>query len=87
MRAGHSIRITRRHNRGTREGVTAGQVFVVGESDVVRDPETGEILDESVIEVARIQAVTVRERLTIYDVISGDVAQVVAGHGVLLPGR
>jgi curli biogenesis system outer membrane secretion channel CsgG len=28
-------------NRGSREGVSAGQEFVVGEANVVRDPDTG----------------------------------------------
>ncbi len=35
-------------NRGTREGVAAGQEFVVGTANVIRDPDTGEVLDSSV---------------------------------------
>jgi curli biogenesis system outer membrane secretion channel CsgG len=72
-------------NRGTREGVGQGQVFVVGTREVLRDPDTGEILDESVTEIARLKAVTVKEKLTICDVISGNPAKVKKGHGVGLP--
>lgn len=69
-------------NRGTREGVAVGNEFVVGEVDVLRDPDTGEILDESVVEVARIRVAQVRERIAICDVISGDVNAVAQGQGV-----
>lgn len=70
-------------NRGTREGVSAGQQFVVGTMEVIRDPGTGEVLDESVIEIARLEAVTVREKLTICKVVSGDAAAVAIGQGVM----
>lgn len=70
-------------NRGSREGVVQGQEFIVGEMDVLRDPATGEVLDESVIEVARLRAVQVREKLAICEVISGDASAVAAGQGVL----
>jgi hypothetical protein len=70
-------------NRGTREGVTEGQEFVVGEMDVLRDPSTGEVLDESLIEVARLRAMQVREKLAICEVVSGDVAAIAAGQGVM----
>lgn len=59
-------------NRGNREGVTTGQIFTVGSSDIIRDPDTGQILDEIITEVARIQAVTVRENISICTVISGN---------------
>ena len=42
-------------NRGTREGVAAGQEFVVGTAEVIRDPDTGEVLDSSVEDVARLK--------------------------------
>ncbi len=73
-------------NRGSREGVTSGQNFVVGESEVLRDPDTGEVLDESVTEVARLQAAEVREKMTICNVVSGSAAKVKKGQGVQLPG-
>ncbi|MEE8525571.1 MAG: CsgG/HfaB family protein [Thermoanaerobaculia bacterium] len=69
-------------NRGSREGVSSGQQFVVGEMDVIRDPDTGEVLDESVTEIARLQAATVKEKLTICDVVSGDASAVKKGQGV-----
>ena len=69
-------------NRGSREGVTQGQSFVVGVADVIRDPDTGEVLDESVTEVARLQAATVKEKLTICNVVSGNAGAVQKGHGV-----
>lgn len=72
-------------NRGSREGVNAGQQFVVGEMSVIRDPDTGEVLDESVTEVARLQAATVKEKLTICNVVSGNAGAVKKGQGVQLP--
>lgn len=72
-------------NRGTREGVQAGQTFIVGFSDVIRDPDTGEILDESVEELARLQADSVKEKLSICSVVSGDVAAIERGMRVQLP--
>ena len=72
-------------NRGTREGVTNGQVFVVGDSEVIRDPDTGEVLDEMITELARLKAVNVREKLSICEVISGEVGAVRKGHAIQLP--
>ncbi len=69
-------------NRGTREGVSTGQSFVVGTADVIRDPDTGEVLDESVNEVARISCGTVREKLSICDVSSGSAGAVKQGMAV-----
>jgi hypothetical protein len=72
-------------NRGTREGVAAGQEFVVGEANVIRDPDTGEVLDSEVKEVARLKAVSVKEKLAICDVVSGKAASVQKGMMVSLP--
>jgi len=72
-------------NRGSREGVGTGQQFVVGERTVIRDPDTGEVLDESVSEIARLQAATVKEKLTICNVVSGNVGAVKKGQGVQAP--
>ena len=72
-------------NRGTREGVAAGQEFVVGTAEVIRDPDTGEILDEALTEVARLQANTVKEKLSICSVTSGNAAAVTRGMTVHLP--
>jgi hypothetical protein len=72
-------------NRGSREGVTAGQSFVVGESKVIRDPDSGEVLDNSMDEVARLECGQVKEKLSICTVSSGKVAAVRKGMAVQLP--
>ena len=59
-------------NRGSREGVTTGQTFDVGSAEVLRDPDTGEVLDYSIEKVGSIQAVTVKEKLSICKVVNGD---------------
>ena len=58
-------------NRGSREGVTSGQKFAVGTVDVIRDPDTGEVLDESINQIATLTCPTVKEKLSICDVSSG----------------
>ncbi|RMG43079.1 MAG: hypothetical protein D6718_12990 [Acidobacteria bacterium] len=72
-------------NRGQREGVRPGMEFVVGQRDVIRDPDTGEILDEEVIEVARLRVDRVKEKVSICSVVSGDAAKVTKGMAVHLP--
>jgi curli biogenesis system outer membrane secretion channel CsgG len=72
-------------NRGTREGVVADQAFVVGEASVLRDPDTGEVLDEYLDEVARLKVSQVRERIAICTVTSGDASAVQRGMAVHLP--
>lgn len=74
-------------NRGSREGVTTGQVFAVGEPEVIRDPDTGEVLDESMSEVARIRVDSVKEKLAICSVIDGNAAAVERGMAVHFAGR
>ncbi len=69
-------------NRGEREGVKAGQMFIIGDTEVIRDPDTGEVLDSSVTEIARLKAVTVKEKLSICEVTSGAAAKVRKGMGV-----
>lgn len=59
-------------NRGSREGVSAGQVFKVGSSEILRDPATGETLDVAFTEKARIHVDTVKEKIAICSVVSGD---------------
>lgn len=72
-------------NRGTREGVQTGQEFLVGTVDVIRDPDTGETLDESINEVARLRVDSVKEKLSICSVISGSSSSVKKGMAVHLP--
>ena len=66
-------------NRGSREGVTVGDTFSVGEVEVLRDPDTGEVLDESMTEFARLKVDQVKEKLSICTVTSGDAGRVAKG--------
>jgi curli biogenesis system outer membrane secretion channel CsgG len=70
-------------NRGSREGVSAGDEFIVGESEMLRDPDTGEVLDEIVHERARIKVIQVNERTAVCSVVSGTVQQIVERMGIL----
>lgn len=72
-------------NRGTREGVAPGQTFVVGKETIIRDPDTGEVLDSSVQELARLRADTVKEKLSICSVVSGNAGAVKKGMAVHVP--
>ncbi|MDY7036828.1 MAG: CsgG/HfaB family protein [Thermodesulfobacteriota bacterium] len=58
-------------NRGTREGVTMGQTFDVGKAEVIRDPDTGEILDQSTEKIGTIKVVKLKEKLAICEVVEG----------------
>lgn len=69
-------------NRGQREGVQAGDVFVVGHSEVIRDPDSGEVLDSVLTEVARIQVIEVKEKLAIAKVTSGNAQSIRKGMSV-----
>jgi hypothetical protein len=66
-------------NRGSREGIGVGQRFMVGEVDVLRDPDTGEVLDEDMTEIATLQVSEVKEKLSICSVVSGDAGAVAKG--------
>lgn len=72
-------------NRGAREGVPVGQEFIVGEAKILRDPSTGEVLDETVSEIARLQVVTVKEKLSICQVVNGDAGAVTKGMMIQKP--
>ena len=69
-------------NRGTREGVSEGATFIVGDAEVIRDPDTGEVLDSSVTEVAKLRCDQVKEKLSICSVTSGKAAAVRKGMAV-----
>jgi curli biogenesis system outer membrane secretion channel CsgG len=58
-------------NRGSREGVSEGQAFIVGKTEVTRDPDTGEVLDTSVEKVAKIKTKTVKEKISICEATEG----------------
>jgi curli biogenesis system outer membrane secretion channel CsgG len=72
-------------NRGTREGVSVGNTFTVGEVEVLRDPDTGEMLDESMTEVARLRVSQVKEKLSITEVTSGSASSVTKGMTIHQP--
>jgi hypothetical protein len=65
--------------------VTDGQEFVVGEANVVRDPDTGEVLDQSVTQVARIKVSQVKEKLSICTITSGSAGAIKKGMMVQAP--
>ena len=72
-------------NRGEREGVQPGMRFVAGEREVIRDPDTGEVLDEEVDQVATLEVVRVKPKLSICKVVSGDPAAIHRGMAIGLP--
>jgi curli biogenesis system outer membrane secretion channel CsgG len=70
-------------NRGSREGVTVGDEFLAGESEILRDPDTGEFLDEVIHERARIRVERLTDRTSICSVVGGgDVRQIVTGMAI-----
>jgi hypothetical protein len=58
-------------NRGTREGVSEGQTFIVGQLEVTTDPDSGEVLDSSVSKVGTITTKTVKEKISICEATDG----------------
>ena len=71
-------------NRGSREGVAVGQLFTVGEVEVLRDPDTGEVLDEDMTEIAALEVSQVKEKLSICTVTSGDAGAIAKGMAIHL---
>jgi len=72
-------------NRGAREGVTVGQTFSVGEVEVIRDPDTGEVLDESMTVLASLSVDQVKEKLSIASVTSGKAEAIMKGMTIHRP--
>lgn len=58
-------------NRGEREGVNVGQAFNVGKVEVLRDPDTGEVLDKTVEKAGAIEVIKVKEKIAICKIING----------------
>jgi curli biogenesis system outer membrane secretion channel CsgG len=69
-------------NRGSREGVAIGDELIVGESEILRDPDTGEFLDEVIHERARIKIVQINDRTATCTVVTGDPSQIVTGMAI-----
>ncbi len=59
-------------NRGEREGVTVGQEFKVGASEILRDPATGETLEVLFTQKGTIKVETVREKISIGAIVTGE---------------
>ena len=53
--------------------------------EVIRDPDTGEILDESMTAIAHLTVSQVKEKLSITDVTSGDPSSVSKGMTIHQP--
>lgn len=58
-------------NRGSREGVTIGTEFKVGGVEELVDPDTGEVLDSEMTEVATIKVSRVKEKIAYCSPMSG----------------
>ncbi len=71
-------------NRGEREGVQKGQSFAVGKAEEIRDPDTGELLDESLDVAGKIEVVTVKKKLSICSIAEGG-GKIEKGMTVRLP--
>jgi curli biogenesis system outer membrane secretion channel CsgG len=58
-------------NRGSREGVTEGEVFAVGATESITDKDTGEVLDSEMKKAGKIKAVTVKEKISYCEAVEG----------------
>lgn len=67
VKAGDKVLI----NRGSREGVEEGNVFVVGEVETITDKDTGEVLDSEMKPVGKIKAEKVKEKISYCEALDG----------------
>lgn len=58
-------------NRGSREGVSEGMTFEVGEVEELVDPDTGEVLDVELTTVATLKATKVKEKISYCKAVDG----------------
>lgn len=58
-------------NRGKRDGVEIGEEFTVGVLDEVRDPDTGELLDQTVQETGKIKVISVKDKISTCKITQG----------------
>ncbi len=58
-------------NRGAREGVEVGRVFRVGDVEELVDPDTGEVLDSEMTQVATIKVNQVKEKIAYCSFVDG----------------
>ncbi len=70
-------------NRGSREGVAVGQTFDVGTVETLRDPDTGEILDQSMEKIGAIKVIKVKKKISICKATEGK--NIKKGMTIMLP--
>jgi curli biogenesis system outer membrane secretion channel CsgG len=58
-------------NRGKREGVALGNKFNVGERDLIRDPDTGEVLDVDIKQAGVVEVTKVKEKVAYCKILEG----------------
>jgi len=71
-------------NRGSREGVSIGRSFTVGNAEQIRDPDSGELLDSSMEKAGSIVIESVKEKLSIGRISEGS-GSITKGMTVMLP--
>jgi len=71
-------------NRGSREGVTPGQSFVIGSAEQLRDPDTGELLDTTIEKAGTIVIESVKDKISIGRSVEG-AERIQKGMTVMLP--
>lgn len=69
IKAGKKIII----NRGSREGVSVGQVFEVGTVETLTDKDTGEVLDTEMTQAGKIKVTSVKEKISYCKVLDGKI--------------
>ena len=60
-------------NRGSREGVSVGQVFSVGAVTTLTDKDTGEVLDTEMKQAGKIKVTSVKEKISYCKVLDGTI--------------
>ncbi|MBU0714483.1 MAG: CsgG/HfaB family protein [Verrucomicrobia bacterium] len=60
-------------NRGSREGVSIGQVFAVGAVETLTDKDTGEVLDTEMKQAGKIKVTSVKEKISYCEVLDGKI--------------
>ena len=60
-------------NRGSREGVSVGQVFKVGAVEMLTDKDTGEVLDAEMKQAGKIKVTSVKEKISYCEILSGKI--------------
>ena len=69
IKAGDKIII----NRGSREGVSVGQVFTAGAVETLTDKDTGEVLDTEMKQAGKIKVTSVKEKISYCEVLDGKI--------------